>query len=185
MKSLSLINYKNSLKILLILLGLKFIASCSTDISEYKDNMPTLSLEKFFNGKLTASGIVEDYSSKVIRTFNVTMDASWNGNQGIIDENFIFSDGEIQKRIWQITAKGDGVYHGTASDIIGVAIGKAEGNALRWQYDMLLNTDGKTYRVEFDDWMFLVNDNTIINRSEIIKFGITVGKVLLVIQKQQ
>jgi hypothetical protein len=39
--------------------------------------------------------------------------------------------------------------------------------------------------VHFDDWMFLVDNQTIINKSDIIKFGITVAQVTLVISKQE
>ena len=170
-------------KLIIITSLLMFVFGCSTDISEYKNTSPTLSLEQFFNGKLTAAGIVENYSGKVTRTFTVTMDASWQGNKGIIDEDFIFNDGETQKRIWTITNLGSGRYQGSAGDIIGIATGQSEGNALRWKYDMSLVVDDETYEVHFDDWMFLVDDNTIINRSDIKKFGITVGRVILVIQK--
>lgn len=169
---------------LFIFLGLQLLLGCSNDISDYPNNKPQLILEQFFNGHLTASGIVEDYSGKVIRTFNVTMKASWQGNQGIIDEDFVFNDGETQNRIWNITKLNNNTYEGIAGDIIGVASGQAKGHALRWQYDMVLALDGENYQVHFDDWMFLVNDNTIINRSDIQKLGINVGRVILVIQKQ-
>jgi len=85
--------------------------------------------------------------------------------------------------VWRIKALGEGRYSGTAGDIIGTADGQSSGSALRWKYDMLLPVDGDEYQVHFDDWMFLVNDNTIMNQSDIIKFGITVAQVTLVIQK--
>ena len=160
------------------------LMSCSSvEVTDYQESTPTLSLAQFFDGKLTAAGIVQDFSGKVIRKFNVTMEASWQGNQGTIKEWFIYDDGETQTRIWVIDDKGDGNYEGRAGDILGVAQGQASGSALRWKYDMMLAIDGDEYQVHFDDWMFLVNDTTIINHSDIIKFGITVAKVTLVIQK--
>lgn len=170
--------------VILSLLMLSLLSSCSSvEVADYQGTNPPLVLEKFFNGPLKASGIVEDFSGKVIRKFNVTMEASWQGNEGVIDEWFVYDDGETQTRIWRITSLGDGNYTGTAGDIIGTAVGEASGSALRWRYDMLLPVDGDEYQVHFDDWMFLVNDNTIINKSDIIKWGVTVAKVTLVIQK--
>lgn len=166
----------------LIMIGLLFGCS-SVEVTDYKDTHPTLVLESFFYGPLKASGIVHDFSGKVIRKFNVIMEASWQGSEGVINEWFVYDDGETQTRVWRIKALGEGRYSGTAGDIIGTADGQSSGGALRWKYDMLLPVDGEEYQVHFDDWMFLVNDNTIINQSDIIKFGITVAKVTLVIQK--
>ena len=172
------------MRLLKTIVVILLVTACgSVDIQDYQGTKPKLVLEDFFQGQLTASGIVEDFSGKVVRTFNVTMDASWQGNQLTLDEDFIYDDGETQKRIWLITAMGDGHYQGRANDILGMATGQAVGHALRWQYDMRLAVDGSEYEVSFDDWMFLVNDNTIINQSDIIKFGVDVAKVTLVIQK--
>ncbi|SUI76281.1 DUF3833 domain-containing protein [Shewanella morhuae] len=171
-------------KLFLGCLMIGWLSSCSSvEVTDYKDTTPTLVLESFFNGPLKASGVVHDFSGKVIRKFNVTMEANWQGNEGVINEWFVYDDGETQTRVWKIKALGNGQYTGTAGDILGTALGQSSGSALRWKYDMLLPVDGDEYQVHFDDWMFLVNDNTIINQSDIIKFGITVAQVTLVIQK--
>ncbi|AZG74353.1 DUF3833 domain-containing protein [Shewanella livingstonensis] len=170
-----------------LLLG---VMSCSSaSIEDYQQTTPTLDLVTFFDGKLTAAGIVQDFSGKVTRKFTVTMEAHWTdspeGKQGVINEWFIYDDGEKQTRVWKITDKGNGVYQGTANDILGIAEGESRGSALRWRYDMQLAVDGSEYEVHFDDWMFLVDNKTIINKSDIIKFGITVAQVTLVISKQE
>ncbi|MFB2733695.1 DUF3833 domain-containing protein [Shewanella mangrovisoli] len=171
--------------VVLGLLMASLLTSCSSvDVSDYRGTNPPLVLESFFNGPLKASGIVENFSGKVIRRFNVTMEASWQGTEGTIKEWFVYDDGETQTRIWRIQSQGEGQYTGTADDIIGTAQGEASGSALRWRYDMLLPVDGDEYQVHFDDWMYLVNDNTIINQSDIIKWGVTVAKITLVIQKR-
>lgn len=171
-------------KLFLGCLMIGLLSSCSSvEVTDYKDTSPKLVLETFFNGPLKASGVVHDFSGKVIRKFNVTMEASWQGNEGVINEWFVYDDGETQTRVWKIIALGNGQYTGTAGDILGTALGQSSGSALRWKYDMLLPVDGDEYQVHFDDWMFLVNDNTIINQSDIIKFGVTVAQVTLVIQK--
>ncbi|WP_243756201.1 DUF3833 domain-containing protein [Shewanella sp. BF02_Schw] len=163
--------------------------SCSSaSIEDYQQTTPTLDLATFFDGKLTAAGVVQDFSGKVTRKFTVTMEAHWvdspEGKQGVINEWFIYDDGEKQTRVWNITDKGNGLYEGTANDILGIAQGESRGSALRWRYDMILPVDGSEYEVLFDDWMFLVDEQTIINKSDIIKFGITVAQVTLVISKQ-
>ncbi|MCC4831266.1 MULTISPECIES: DUF3833 domain-containing protein [unclassified Shewanella] len=168
---------------LVVIAGLVLMSCSSASIEDYDKTTPVLNLKTFFDGQLTASGIVQDYSGTVTRKFTVTMEASWQGDEGVINEWFIYDDGEKQTRIWKITDLGNGKYQGTANDILGIAEGEARGSALRWAYDMNLVVDDSEYEVHFDDWMFLVDENTIINKSDIIKFGITVAEVTLVIQK--
>ena len=74
----------------------------------------------------------------------------------------------------------DHEYTGTASDVIGTAKGEAYGNALRWRYVLNLEVDGReTYEVDFDDWMYLIDDRTMLNRSYMSKFGVELGQVTL------
>lgn len=171
-----------------LLMGVSLVlmlnACSSRDIEDYQGTTPNLDLMQFFDGSLTAHGIVQDYSGKVVRRFTVKMFASWEGNNGEIKEWFIYDDGEKQTRVWNIVTLGDGNYSGRANDILGEAKGRAVGMALQWEYEMMLPVDDSEYQVRFDDWMFLVDDNTIINRSDIIKFGVTMAEVTLVITKQ-
>ncbi|MBV7314515.1 DUF3833 domain-containing protein [Shewanella sp. NIFS-20-20] len=171
---------------LLVFIALLFglMACGSVDIEEYQDSGPELVLSRFFEGELKAYGMVQDYQGLVTRRFVVTMTGTWQDGVGILDEDFVYDDGETQKRIWTLTELGNGAYQGRADDIIGVASGQAVGSALRWRYDMLLPVDGQEYQVHFDDWMYLIDDTTLINKSDIIKFGVTVATVTLVIQKQ-
>jgi hypothetical protein len=92
---------------------------------------------------------------------------------------FTYSDGTTQRRVWTITRTGEGRYIGTAADVVGEAQGEASGNALRWRYVMALPVDGKTYHVDFDDWMFLIDERTMLNRSFMSKFGFRLGEVTL------
>ncbi|GLS84066.1 DUF3833 domain-containing protein [Paraferrimonas haliotis] len=171
--------------IVVLLVGL--VMGCgSASIDDYKDEQQSnqkIDLKNFFEGKLIARGVVLDYQGKVTRRFSVDMQASWEGNVGTLEEWFQFADGEKSERTWVITKLADGNYTGTANDITGVATGEAEGFALRWKYDMTLVVDEDSYDVVFDDWLFQVTDDEIINRSFIKKWGVTVGEVILSIRK--
>ena len=63
------------------------------------------------------------------------------------------------------------------------AQGRAAGNALRWQYTLKLPVDGKTYEVQFDDWMYLMDERVMLNKAVMSKFGITLGEVTLAFTK--
>lgn len=154
------------------------------NVDNYTQQKPTFDLQQYFKGNIKAWGIVQDYTGKVTRRFDVDLVGSWDGDEGTLDEVFNYYDGEVQNRIWKLKKIDNKNYTGSASDIVGQATGKVSGNAMQWAYQMDLAVGGRTYRITFDDWMFLMNDGVLINRSYLKKFGLTVGELTLFMQKQ-
>ena len=113
------------------------------------------------------------------------MHGEWNGDTGVLREQFTFYDGEKQERVWNIKKMPDGTYQGTAGDILGTAKGKASGSAVQWKYEMDLPVGNTTYRITFDDWMFQMNGDVLVNRSYLKKFGFTVAELTIFMQKQK
>lgn len=174
------------LKGILIMGLIAFLTSCTSghSLDQYKDEKPPLNLQEYFTGPIKAWGLVQDYSGKVTRRFDVEMVGTWNGDTGTLEETFQYYDGETQKRTWIIKRLSQNRYEGSAGDILGTATGEVSGNAMRWAYQMDLDVGDKTYRITFDDWMFLMNDGVLINRSYLKKFGLTVAELTLFMQKQ-
>jgi hypothetical protein len=168
-----------------LLMSLALLGSCaSIDPSAYSAERPQLDLREYFNGQVDAWGVFQDRSGKVVRRFTVSIDARWDGDTGVLDESFLYSDGTTQKRIWTLKRLADGRYTGTADDVVGEATGRVSGNAFRWQYTMALPVDGRVWHVDFDDWMFLVDQKVLLNRAEMSKFGIRLGEVTLSFTKR-
>jgi hypothetical protein len=159
------------------------VSGCSVTPDEYKDEQPVFDMKTYFNGELQAWGLFQDYRGKVIKRFHVAMTGQWEDDQGTLDERFTYSDGTTQRRIWQLTRIDKHRFTGTADDVIGEATGQAFGNALRWKYVLALPVDDDVYHVTLDDWMWLIDANTVINHSVMSKFGVTVGNVILVFRK--
>ena len=156
------------------------LAGCaSPSPADYATQQPTLDLRQYFNGKLLAHGIVTDRGGKVLQRFTVEMTGTWNGDTGMLDERFSYADGRRETRVWTLQRQADGRYTGRAADVLGEASGQAAGNALNWRYTLLLPVDGRTWEIQFDDWMFLVDDQVMLNRAVMSKFGIRLGEVLL------
>ncbi len=155
------------------------LSACATNIKDYENEKPKLVLENYFNGKMVAHGLVMNGSSEVTRRFVVTINTSWKDNIGTLVEDFDWNDGEKTQRIWTIKKIADGRYEGTAPDILGVAIGESAGNAFHWTYKMDLKVKDSSYRVSFDDWMYLVDEKVLINKAKIYYFGIHTGEVLI------
>jgi Protein of unknown function (DUF3833) len=70
-----------------------------------------------------------------------------------------------------------------ADDIVGEAVGQATGNALNWRYTLALPVDGRVWEVQFDDWMYLMDERVMLNKAVMSKFGITLGEVTLAFTK--
>ncbi len=166
-------------------LGLCILSACSTtDVSHYAQEKPTLDMKQYFNGTIDAWGMFQDRKGEVVKRFTVVILCSWQGDVGTLDEDFTYSDGSKQKRVWTLKKQANGQYIGTAADVVGVAIGTTSGNALRWKYVLALPVGNKIYNVNFEDWMFLMDDKVMLNRAEISKFGFKLGEVTLSFTKR-
>lgn len=161
------------------------LAGCGTvTVEDYRDQRPVLDLRRYFDGTIDAWGMFQDRSGKVVKRFYVRIDAKWTGDTGTLDEHFEYADGTRSRRVWTITRIDEHRYRGTAADVVGEARGEAYGNALRWQYVLNLEVDGKTWAVDFDDWMYLMDDRVMLNRSVMSKFGVYLGEVTLSFSKR-
>lgn len=172
---------KNIILIILVLL----ISSCTAkmDVQKFVNNKPTLTLEEYFGGKTVAWGYFHDRFGNLQRSFEVNIDGKWDGKILTLDEDFLYDDGEKQKRIWKIEKMSHNSYVGEADDVVGQASGFSSGNALNWSYDLMLEIKGNKIKVKFDDWMFLHERGVLINRAEISKFGINLGVVTITFVK--
>ena len=154
-------------------------ACAAPTVDDYAAEKPTLDLKTYFEGPLVAHGMFTDRSGKVVRRFTVQMTGTWSGNQGTLDERFTYSDGKTERRVWRLTDEGGGRWSGRADDVVGVAQGVAAGNALNWRYTLSLPVDGKVYEVQFDDWMYLMDERVMLNKAVMSKFGVRLGEVTL------
>jgi hypothetical protein len=160
------------------------LAACaSVSPADYASDKPKLDLATYFNGKVDGWGMVQDRSGKVVRRMVVEIDCKWNGNEGVLDESFVWSDGKTEKRVWRIKKNGDS-YIGTAGDVVGDAQGVANGNALQWQYTLKLPAEMGGYEMSMDDWMWMVDEKTLTNKTSMKKFGVTFAEITIFFRKR-
>lgn len=172
-----------------VLAGALALAGCSSiDPAIYAGEQPALRLPDYFNGTIDAWGVFTDRSGKVVKRFTVAMQCHWTTIDGVetgtLDEEFIYSDGSRQRRVWTLRANGPGRYVGTAGDIVGSADGAVAGNALHWRYSLALPVDGRVWNVQLDDWMFLMDGEVMLNRAAMSKFGVHLGDVTLTFRRR-
>jgi hypothetical protein len=169
--------------VLVVIVG-ALMACSNVQVTDYANKKPVLDVEQFFNGNLTAHGVVKDRGGRVIRHFNANIAASWVDGVGTLVEDFVFDDGETQRRIWTLRPDGEGRYTGTAGDVVGAAKLQQAGNSLFLDYVLRLPYQGGEVDVHVDDRMYLVSPDILINESDMSKFGWRVGNLVLVIARQ-
>ena len=175
----------NKFGLTLGLVATLLLSGCATqNIQTYKEAKPTLDMHEFFSGQIDGYGMFQGRSGEVKRRFVVDIDATHEGDDVIVlDEKFTWADGTKSQRIWRLTQQDNGQWTGTADDVIGTAKGEVAGNAFHWQYVLDLPVDDKTYQVNFDDWMYLISDDVMLNRAVMSKFGVELGSVTLSMQR--
>ena len=72
----------------------------------------------------------------------------------------------------------DGHFTATAEDIIGTGTGRQLGAMVQLSYRIRLPEDAGGHVLDVTDWMYLMENGTILNRSEMRKFGIKVAELI-------
>jgi hypothetical protein len=173
-------------KLLLVfgVLGVAFSQYSPVKTEDYNPQSPKLDIRQYLNGPLTASGILLDWKGAVQTHFHVTMRGTWQGNVGTLEENFIFSNGKTDKRVWTIKFNDDTTFTAKAGDSVGEATGSQSGNIALMNYVLAVKRDdGSTINLTLDDRLFLMDDKTLINHTRMKKFGVTVAQLIIQFQK--
>jgi Protein of unknown function (DUF3833) len=168
-----------------LIASLVLLAGCaSIEPQDYRDERPALDLFRYFDGTVDAWGQFQDRSGKVVKRFKVLIRGTVRDGRLTLEEDFAYSDGKRERRVWTIERTSEGRYRGTAGDVVGEAEGRSAGNALNWRYVLALEVDGRTWHVSFDDWMFLHEDGVLLNRAQMSKFGFRLGEVFIAFRKR-
>lgn len=161
------------------------LTGCSSvKVEDYANNSPIMDVREYFNGPIQATGIFIDWSGKADSFFHITMNGSWKGDEGRLEEAFVFDSGAKDSRVWSIRMHDDHHFTGTAHDIIGEATGKQFGNAVNLRYIMRVPSGNRSYDLSMDDWMYRIDQHTVINHITMRKFGLKVGQLIVTFHKK-
>lgn len=174
----------------LIAAALIMLSACTAKPSFDDGTLSTakLNLEEFFDGDLVAYGQFQDILGTVRRSFVVTIAGDWDGERLRLVEDFVYEDESTEQRIWRLTKTGPDSWQGTAPGVIGLATGQEQDNRFNWTYEIDLPipaADGTsdTLRVTFDDWMWLLSEDRLLNKAYVKRFGFDIGEVVISFEK--
>ncbi len=149
----------------------------------FANKTPILDIADYLNGQVRAWGFLQSRYGKVTRRFTVKMNGSWQGNKGVLSEDFIFDDGENQQRIWTITKHDDQNFEASAADVVGKAIGKQQGCAINMHYTLNIPVKGRNIAININDWLIAIDQRRVMNVSSLTKFGFNVGRLTIFFEK--
>lgn len=144
---------------------------------------PQLRLEEYFAGRTRAYGVFQDRFGALRRQITADLQGTWDGTTLTLEEEFVYDDASTEERTWYIEKLGEDTYRGRSADVIGHADGKSHGSTLRWAYNFSLQIGEKRWKVRFDDRFYLQDDNVLINRAIVTKFGLRIGELTMVFRK--
>lgn len=166
----------------LMSLGLALLLSACASLPE-QHPADAFSPEAFFNGPLVAEGVVLDRGGHITRSFVATIDATWDQHQGVLDEAFVWDDGEQEYRKWLFLPNADGSWTGTAGDVEGEAHLVIHGQQLRMNYLLRIEGQSRTVTLRMDDRLYSASPQQLINHTRMTFWGIHVGDIFLTMRR--
>jgi hypothetical protein len=152
-------------------------------LEDEKLSTRNLNLEEFFAGRTVAYGQFQDIFGTVRRRFEVEINGTWDGETLTLVEDFLYEDGTTERRVWTLLKTGEDTWRGTAPGVIGEAFGEERGDSFNWRYTIDLPVPDGTLRVTFDDWMWLLTEDRLLNRAYMKRYGVDIGDVIITFEK--
>lgn len=152
--------------------------------SDFTAKGPVFDLRRHLNGPILCEGVIYGPTGRVTSRFVADMEARWQGNTGTMTEEFRYDSGARQSRRWTLTIGNDGRIRAEAPDVVGTGTGEAQGAGVCLNYHIRLPEDAGGHVLAVTDWMYLMENGTIMNRSQFRKFGIKVAELVATMRKK-
>ncbi|MFN3955506.1 MAG: DUF3833 domain-containing protein [Pararhodobacter sp.] len=146
--------------------------------SDYAGTEPAFDIRRHLDGPLLCEGVIYGPMGRVNSRFTARMQGRWQGNRGVLDEQFHYVGGNVQDRQWRLTLGNDGTIRAEADDLVGPGIGRQEGASVQLRYRIRLPQNAGGWVLDVTDWMYLMENGIIINRSQFRKFGFKVAELV-------
>jgi hypothetical protein len=157
-----------------------FRAQTSDDLGK---SGPVFDLRSHLNGPILCEGVIFGPTGRVASRFVADMQGRWDEDTGTLNEVFRYDSGTVQNRCWTLSLGADGKISATAPDVVGTGSGQVKGAAVVLRYRIRLTPEAGSHVLDVVDWMYLMENGTIMNRSQFSKFGITVAELVATLRK--
>ena len=161
----------------------RFASFRAQQSSDYSGQGPQFDLRQHLSGPMVCEGVIYGPTGRVTSRFVADMEGRWDGNVGTLAETFRYDSGTVQNRAWRLALGNAGDIIATAEDVVGQGSGRAEGSSVVLRYRIRLAPEAGSHVLDVTDWMYLMENGTIINRSQFTKFGIKVAELVATMRR--
>lgn len=151
--------------------------------ADYAAMEPAFDIRKHLSGPMTCEGVIYGPMGRVTSRFNADMHGTWDGDSGTLAEHFRYESGTTQDREWRLSLQSGGRIRAEADDLVGRGEGNQKGAAVQLRYTIRLPESAGGHALDVTDWLYLVDDKTIVNRSQFRKYGIMVAELVATMRK--
>ncbi|MBK1634319.1 DUF3833 domain-containing protein [Rhodovulum adriaticum] len=152
---------------------------------DYAGKGPEFDLPRHLNGPILCEGVIYGPTGRVTSRFVADMEARWDGNTGVMTEEFRYDSGATQSRSWTFKLGNDGAITAEAPDLVGSGHGMQKGSGVHLRYRIRLPEDSGGHVLDAIDWMYLMENGAIMNRSQFRKFGIPVAELVATMRPKE
>ena len=155
----------------------RYVSFWGQNPDDYEDG-PLFDIRERFVGPIQCEGVIYGPTGRVSSRFTAHFDCAWQGNVCVMKEVFHYDSGNVQNREWTLTLGNDGGIKAEAPDVVGPGSGQQKGSAVLLNYRLKLTEEAGGHVLDVTDWMYLMQNGSIMNRSQFRKFGIKVAELV-------
>lgn len=146
---------------------------------------PAFDMRRHLSGPILCEGVLYGPLGRVASRFVADMEGTWTGNQGVLAERFRYDSGLEQNRQWRLKLGNDGSIIAEADDIVGQGEGRVDGAGVMMRYRIRLDPAAGGHVLDVMDWMYVMENGTIMNRSQFYKWGIKVAELIATMRPKE
>lgn len=169
----------------LLLVKNRLVGFATQKPADFAGKGPTFDLATHLSGPILCEGVVYGPTGRVSSRFVADIVGEWTGTTGVLKERFSYDTGMVQERQWTLRLGAGGAIAADAPDLVGSGVGQVSGSAVEMRYRIRLSPEAGGHVLDVVDWMYLMENGTVMNRSQFRKFGIKVAELVATMRRVQ
>jgi len=146
-------------------------------VGGFRATAPTIDPIRFFTGHVVSWGVLENRSGQPTDVVTTDCIGESDGDTLRMTQRLTIGQDAPVTRTWQMRRAGPGRYEATANDMVGTATGEASGRAFHWSWTLATSPGNSLKNVEMDQWWYLLDDGSMLNRTTVRKLGVILIEV--------
>ena len=158
---------------------LLLLAGCSpaVPLTRFANTAPAFDPLTFFTGHTTSWGVIENRDGGPSDIVTTDCVGSAEGPDGLRMVQHVTNAEGTTQREWHMRRLGGGKFEASANDMVGTATGESSGRVFHWTWTLATRPGNAWRDVQFEQWMYLMDDGAMVNRTQVTKLGIRLAQV--------